>query len=61
MTAHHRLEREVGQRGGVGAGAVWALGPAIPTGLVGKHPRKFRIKLLGRWETGRGHSKDFWS
>lgn len=46
---------------GVGAGAVWALGPATPIGLVGKHLRKFRIRLLGRWEAGRGHSKDFWS
>lgn len=52
MSAHHRLEREVGQRGGVGAGAVWALGPATPTGLVGKHPRKFRIapREVGDWQ-----------
>ena len=61
MRAHHRLEREVGQRGGVGARAIWALGPATTIGLVGKLPRKFRIRLLGRWEAGRGHSKDFWS
>lgn len=60
MRAYYRLEREVGQRGGVGASAVWALGPATTIGL-GKHPRKFRIRLLGRWEAGRGHSKDFWS